>query len=425
MAISSYILSILFFILLKPFYLFPSGSIGLADIFLTLTVILVFFAQNKNENEVKLFREDIPFYIFTGFVLLINGLYYLCYGNREFIKYSTYWVYCAAAIWVFRMLYSRSFMKVMVLACGFNIFVQAVVLVSGQGRYFYESWGGSRFMGTFNDPNQFAFFIFTMLLVLFMYYRSGTEYSQGKRILFYFIFTLGLWLIMQSKSTGMFLGLLVFFFILFCQWFYEHMYRSVRRVSWGFAAFCIVILGMGLIWYVWPDADFDISRTSYTLISRIQQKIWKLSNGNLADLLYDRSAERLVLHPEYLLFGAGEGYFERFVPWGFEERLSPGVFHVFHVNEIHSSLFDVWFSYGILPASLLVYWVIRNVAKCDRRQIAAVIALLAESFTLMNLRQPFFWFIIVLAGMSAKTEVKLEGEKVDSCRERIEKCCLR
>ena len=35
-------------------------------------------------------------------------------------------------------------------------------------------------------------------------------------------------------------------------------------------------------------------------------------------------------------------------------------------------------------------------------QRAAVLALLAESFTLMNCRQPFFWFVIVMAGMSGK-----------------------
>ena len=87
-------------------------------------------------------------------------------------------------------------------------------------------------------------------------------------------------------------------------------------------------------------ADFDVSQTDYTLLSRIQQKIWKLANGNIYDLLYDRSAERLVLEPQYLLYGVGEGFFERFIPYdGFEALLSPGVFDVFHVNEIHSSFF--------------------------------------------------------------------------------------
>ena len=110
-------------------------------------------------------------------------------------------------------------------------------------------------------------------------------------------------------------------------------------------------------------ADFDVSQTDYTLLSRIQQKIWKLANGNIYDLLYDRSAERLVLEPQYLLYGVGEGFFERFIPYdGFEALLSPGVFVVFHVNEIHSSFFDVWFSYGLIPTTFLVYWTWK---KCD------------------------------------------------------------
>ncbi|WP_287626219.1 hypothetical protein [Clostridium sp.] len=47
-----------------------------------------------------------------------------------------------------------------------------------------------------------------------------------------------------------------------------------------------------------------------------------------------------MLEPQYLLYGAGEGFFERFIPYeGFEALLSPGVFDVFHVNEIHSSFF--------------------------------------------------------------------------------------
>lgn len=164
----------------------------------------------------------------------------------------------------------------------------------------------------------------------------------------------------------------------------------------------MVLLAVG-VYRILPGADFDVSQTSYTLFSRIQQKLWKLANGNFYDLLYDRSAERLVLEPQYLLYGAGEGFFERFIPYdGFEQLLSPGVFDVFHVNEIHSSFFDVWFSYGIIPAAVLVYWIVRNVIRCDRAQRAAVLALLAESFTLMNCRQPFFWFVIVMAGMSGR-----------------------
>ncbi len=390
------------FILLKPLYLFPSGSVGVADIFLMLSFLAALLGKKQSGQGIRLFREDVPFYLFLGFVVLINGCYYVHYGNREFLRYTMYWVYSAAAIWTFRVLYSHVFMRGVALACGVNIFVQTAVLFSGHGRYFHETWGGSRFMGTFNDPNQFAFFLFTMFLVLFMAYRQKNESGADKirqqtflRVLFYLVSGLSLFLIGCSKSTGMFLGLLVFFSVLLWQWFWDRMQSSGRRLAWQLGGIGLAVAVCILLWQLWPSADFDISKTDYSLISRVQQKIWKLSNGNLADLLYDRSAERLVLEPQYLLFGAGEGYFERFIPWGFEARLSPGVFHVFHVNEIHSSFFDVWFSYGLIPMALLTYWVMKHAVRCSRRQRAAVIALLAESFILMNLRQPFFWFILI------------------------------
>lgn len=401
------------FLLLNPFSFFPSGSVGVADIFLMLSFLTTLYGKKKSGQGIRLFREDIPFYLFLGFVVLINGYWYVHYGNREFLRYFMYWVYSAAAIWTFRVLYSHVFMRGMVLACGVNVLVQMAVLFSGHGRYFHETWGGSRFMGTFNDPNQFAFFIFTMFLVLFMAYRQRNENGAGEtrqqilmRVLFYLVSGLSLFLIVRSKSTGMFLGLLVFFFVLLWQWFWDRMRSSGRRLAWQLGGIGLAVAVCILLWQLWPSADFDISQTDYSLISRIQQKIWKFSNGNLADLLYDRSAERLVLEPQYLLFGAGEGYFERFIPWGFEARLSPGVFHVFHVNEIHSSFFDVWFSYGLIPMLLLTYWIMKHAVRCSRRQKAAVIALLAESFTLMNLRQPLFWFILVWSGIKTTEKQK-------------------
>ncbi|MFR3284487.1 MAG: hypothetical protein ACLTR6_09215 [Clostridium fessum] len=50
--------------------------------------------------------------------------------------------------------------------------------------------------------------------------------------------------------------------------------------------------------------------------------------------------------------------------------------------------------------------------RCEKAQRAAVLALLAESFTLMNCRQPFFWFVIVMAGISGKKK-DTEYSKMD------------
>ncbi len=396
-------LACIFFFLavfLKQFYLLPSGSVGVADLVFAAACLTAFSAV-WGQREKLLYREDLPWAIFLLFAVVINGVYFIQTRNMELPLHTMYWIYSAFLIWTFRTLYSERFMNGLCWVCRFNIVFQLLVLLYGFGRYFYESWGGSRLMGTFNDPNQFAFFIFTMLLVLFMEYRRRAVYTVKTRAAFWGMFLLGVFLIGKAKSTGMFVGLLAFFAVLLGQFFWDRCCHSKqRRLWWIGGAVCAVLLVVG-IYSIWPGANFDVSQTDYTLLSRIQQKIWKLSNGNLYDLLYDRSAERLVLTPQYLLYGAGEGYFERFIPYdGFEQLLSPGVFDVFHVNEIHSSFFDVWFSYGLIPTSILVYWIGRNVRRCAWSQLAAVLALLAESFTLMNCRQPFFWFIIVMAGMS-------------------------
>lgn len=49
-----------------------------------------------------------------------------------------------------------------------NIVVRLAVYVSGRGRIFHEYWGAERYQGTFNDPNQLAFFLFMMVLLLYL-----------------------------------------------------------------------------------------------------------------------------------------------------------------------------------------------------------------------------------------------------------------
>ncbi len=390
----------------KQFYLLPSGSVGLADLFFAASALMTFFSVRKNWRKC-LYREDIPWAIFLVLSAAVNGFYFAKTRNLDLPLHTMYWIYSAVLIWTFRTLHSERFMSGLCWICRCNIAFQLITLLYGRGRYFNEPVGANRFMGTFNDPNQFAFFIFTMILVLFMEYRRSARYTVKARVSFWGMFLLGVFLIVKAKSTGMLLGLLAFFVVLLVQFFWDKCRHAKRKELWriGCVAF-VALLACGL-YLIWPKADYDLSKSGLSFLARVQQKIWKLvASGNIYDLLYDRSAERLVLTPQYLLFGAGEGFFERFIPYdGFEKLLSPGVFDVFHINEIHSSFFDVWFSYGLIPTAFLTYWIGRNVKRCEWTQLAAVLALLAESFTLMNCRQPFFWFIIVMAGMSGVKEV--------------------
>ena len=202
----------------KQFYLLPSGSIGIADLFFALSGALALIMAWRSGKKIW-YQEDFPWVVFLIFAAVINGIYFVRTGKGSFPLHTLYWSYSAFLIWTFRTLYSDSFMRGLCWICRINLVFQTIVLISGRGRYFHESWGGSRFMGTFNDPNQFAFFIFTMILVLFMEYRRKAEYTVKTRIACWGMFFWGVFLIGKAKSTGMFVGLLAFFVILAWQFF--------------------------------------------------------------------------------------------------------------------------------------------------------------------------------------------------------------
>ena len=56
----------------------------------------------------------------------------------------------------------------------------------------------------------------------------------------------------------------------------------------------------------------------------------------------------MVLEPQYLLYEAGEGFFERFIPYdGFGQLLSPGAFgREFYADELQAAVFLVYYRDG-------------------------------------------------------------------------------
>ncbi len=379
------------FLVLKQFYILPSGSIGLADLCLGTGGLVIVEKQIKEYQKYrkegtsgrfalqKIFNweEDKFLYVFLFCVVMINFVYMNRERNIEFAKYTIYWLYNGMAIWYFRYIGGeQNFKKYSVIAVRANILIQTGIWISGRGRLFYEYWGGIRYMGTFNDPNQLAFFLFMMILLLYFL----KERHQIWDIVFYGMATA---IIAASKSTGIFLGVLIFGGCLAVRWMYgiytaEKLPRQVWRIG---AAIFFVFMIAGL-WILWPDADFSIQEGNFTLIERIQEKIWKLSQDGAAGILTDRGLDKLMLYPQYIIWGAGEGGFARFPVSS-------------QTNEIHSCLFSILFCYGIVPTGILLHWLGRQLKFLEGWMWPAVLALLAESFLLINYRQPLFWLILV------------------------------
>lgn len=91
----------------------------------------------------------------------------------------------------------------------------------------------------------------------------------------------------------------------------------------------------------------------------------------------------VALYPRYLLLGAGEGNFNRFLKAAQQ-------------NEIHCSFLNIWFSYGVIPTVLLLKWLWEKMRKISAVEWIIAGSLIVESFLLVNYRQPFFWMILFI-----------------------------
>lgn len=380
------VLFFLLFIFLKQFYLFPSGGMEAADVCLFASFFMLSCDCMIRRSE-RLFqlKTEWLFYVFLASVVMINAYYGIRLGRSEFFKYTCFWIFNACAIWSFCYLTEyggKAFLTEINRVVKVNIGVQLLIYLSGHGRIFREYWGAVRYQGTFNDPNQLAFFLFMMILLLYLYRCRFGDRS------FPVFYVLALPVIAASKSTGILLGVFVFTILAVLYGLYQIGCKKGVSVKVWILGICMGVLIFSLfLWWIWPAADFDVKTVDYNMLTRIQEKIWKVAHGGLLGLFLDRGIEKLVLYPQYLLYGAGEGGFDRFTLAS-------------QVNEIHCCLFSVMFCYGLIPTSCLLIWLGRKLRRIDAAMVCAVIGLLAESFFLVNYRQPMFWMILLYGSVA-------------------------
>ncbi len=397
------------FLLLKPFYILPSGSIGTADLVLAASCMVLFLgmlpglfavlrdggAETDAFYRAVLYRKDLFWYLFLGLVIVVDGSWYIRTGDRGFIKYILFWAFNGAAIWTFRRLSGTGREKSFRLRCSafllFDILVQLALILSGKGRLLVEPWGGIRHMGTFNDPNQLAFFSFSAAMLIYLnavyFHREDAEGSafslRRTDISALAAYLISLLIIIQAKSTGMLFGMMAFtgFFGLF---FLISLVRRGKLPAKAVIAILalLVLAGIAFLIHIWPDPYFDVAAEDYNIITRIREKIFLAVYGDFSYSYLSRGLNVMISCPQYLISGAGEGAVERFIQYGY-------------ANEIHSGPLSILFCYGILPFIFMCLWFYKNMKGRNLWEYAAMLAVLLESFLLINYRQPLFWYIFL------------------------------
>ena len=386
LSITTYYLAQTLFLMgvfLKQFYLFSSGGLQIGDLcFLACFFILVVFV---NHCRLWLLNRDELIVAFVGCVTVINSIYIMMYENAylgefRFHKSIIYYIYILFIILTFRELCSDlEFLRRMSLVLKASLVLQLGIYLFGLGRS-----DTVRYMGTFNDPNQCAFFIMSSFLLIYII----SQIIEDKPVFIVVWYALSFYLIMKTVSTGMLLGMSVFAI--------AYLFDKISKRDLNSALLFVLVIGIVLftiiLFYI-GIIHLPKSITDTGMYSRVISKLWRFGfgvgsagSGGLRNILIDRCWDRLADYPTRILYGAGEGYFGRFPSAKYTS------------NEIHSSILGPLFYYGIIPCSIWFVWTGSQLKGIKRELWAAYIALIIESITLVNNRQPFFWMIFVLAG---------------------------
>jgi hypothetical protein len=128
-----------------------------------------------------------------------------------------------------------------------------------------------------------------------------------------------------------------------------------------------------------------------------ENRIETVQESTTEDYFTDRGLDRIFKHPEYLIAGAGEGYFLRF-----------------HRNklEIHSSGANLVFSYGIIGVVLFLIFLQRLSVVAGSRLTLLMIPVLSYSLFHQGMRARPFWLLLAIAlGLGVLTTVEAARSK--------------
>lgn len=371
------------YVFFKPFYLFGSGGIQISEIFIVIAFLLTLVEKVPKDGITKKMLRDLRIlFIFILCVIIINFIYYGIYPNTEFLMSTIQYILIFMGIYVFtNKISDKNVLKNIYKITQINLVIQLLIYISGIGRY-YDAF---RYMGTFNDPNQFGYFI--VLSAAYMYVIEDILKTRKRAIIIYFI---SLILILASASTGMLMAMTILFIL--------HMVREIKPIigwisknsgKFLIGMICVVTIILGLI------SNVDIRNTMITTLEQTIQNssiadrlIGKINKAESSDssLIEERGIDKLIKYPQYLIYGSGQGYFERFT-------------EAAHQLEVHSTLPGIWLYYGIVPLIILLIWIYKSIKKVKLKYMIPYIALFVESFTLYNQRQLLLWIIIIMANL--------------------------
>lgn len=343
---------------LSSLYLFPSGAPQLAD-FVLIGFSGVMLVMSLGDKHLKV----SPFAICWGMMVLWVLL--VCLGWTLIMQTTTF--FKPAQFFLFNFLMGMSLLRFLhvygdralgIIRSGVSI----SLLIAAGYTVMQLAMGISRTTGSFNNPNQLAYFSLCGVVLLLM---LDDFHIQMRPLALAGIASGVLGILAASSLAAMGGGVMVL-----AGWALANA-KQVKHFARLLLLLPLLLLGV-LVANV--SSDGQVLRNLEARLDRAPGKV---------DSVYEeRKFDRLMNFPEYAILGAGEAERERFAPYD--------------GHEIHSSFINMLFAYGLPGLGLFLLTIAIVLRQAPLYVWAAVAGPLIYSTTHNGLRSTLFWMVLVI-----------------------------
>lgn len=346
------------------FYLLPTGLPQFSDAIMALGMLIVFVALFMADG-LRLTKTHFLSIAFAAWTFTINIVHYVFHSDVIFFLSSLYYVYNVGIFIFITILFRYAPQRAWYIT---YVAIAASVVIEIVYAYFFPNLENGRVQGSFHNPNQLAYWALfsACIMILLRSYSKFRWYDLAIFFGFAFIQSLAI-----SKA-----GLIAFGILALSLPFMRTMPNSFR------VFFFMISLVIGIFSI---NHMSDLVRIA-TQVENVSNVLNRLDNiGREADdSLQWRGYYRIAEYPEYVFIGAGEGGYERF-----QDTPQP--------VEIHSSIINIIFSYGIMGTIIFGLFLFSLIKNSPKYFIVVLFVMMLNGLTHQNMRFSHFWIVLGVA----------------------------
>lgn len=343
---------------LSSLYLFPSGAPQLTD-FVLVGFAGVMLVMSLGDKQLKVSPFAICWGMMVLWVLLVCLTWTLIMQTTTFFR--------PAQFFLFNFLIGMSLLRFLTVygdrALGIiRNGVSIALIIAGSHVVTQLALGVNRTTGSFNNPNQLAYFSLCGLVLLLM---LDDFHLRMRPLVLAGVASGVLGILAASSLAAMGGGVMVL-----AGWAVANA-KQVKHFARLILLLPLLLLGV-LVANI--SSDGQVLRNLEARMDRAPSKV---------DSVYEeRKFDRLMNFPEYAILGAGEAERERFAPYDGQE--------------IHSSFVNMLFAYGLPGLGLFLLTIATVLRRAPLYVWAAVAGPLIYSTTHNGLRSTLFWIVLVV-----------------------------